>query len=397
VVFLDLDRFKTINDSLGHAIGDQFLKSVAERLARAAREGDTVARLAGDEFGLVLADMRHADDAAGVAQKILDSFAQPFSVAGHEIFASASLGLTLYPLDDDSVVGLVRNADVSMYRAKESGGNTCQYYAADMTSKAHERLALENALRHALDRKEFLLHYQPIVDLKSGEITGVEALVRWQRPEHGLVPPDEFIPLAEETGLIVPLGEWVLRTACEQCHACRAGGGPPLHLAVNVSARQFQLPDFPDMVAAIVKRIGFDPGFLDLEITESLLMQNVETTLAAMHKLGTHGIQFSIDDFGTGYSSLAYLKRLPIGNLKIDRSFVRDVPGDANDAAMVTAIISMAHSLGIQVIAEGVETKVQLEFLHAQGCDFAQGYYFSRPLPADEAAALVRVGKPLSQ
>ena len=390
VVFLDMDRFKTINDSLGHAIGDQFLKGVAERLMRAAREGDTVARLAGDEFGLVLADMRHADDAAGVAQKILDSFAQPFSVAGHEIFASASLGLTLYPLDDDSVVGLVRNADVAMYRAKESGGNTCQFYSADMTSKAHERLALENALRHALDRGEFLLHYQPIVDLKSGEVTGVEALVRWRRPERGLVPPDEFIPLAEETGLIVSLGEWVLRTACEQCQACRAAGGSPLHVAVNVSARQFQLPDFPDMVAAIVKRTGFDPAFLDLEITESLLMQNVEATLTAMHKLGAHGIQFSIDDFGTGYSSLAYLKRLPIGNLKIDRSFVRDVPGDANDAAMVTAIISMAHSLDIQVIAEGVETQEQLEFLRAQGCDFAQGYYFSWPLPAGEIGQVLK-------
>ncbi|MDO8680803.1 MAG: EAL domain-containing protein [Acidobacteriota bacterium] len=391
VAVLDLDRFKTINDSLGRSVGDLFLKSVAERLAHTVREGDTVARLAADEFAVILADMRHLDDAAVVARKILDSFAQPFSVAGHELFGGASLGMTVYPLDDSSVEDMVRNADIAMHRAKQAGGNAYHFYSAGMARKAHDRLELENALRRGLEKKEFLLHYQPVVDLGTGRVVGVEALVRWRHPERGLVAPGEFIPIAEETGLIVPLGEWVLRAACEQFKAA-AAGVPPFHVAVNVSARQFQLPDFPDMVAAIVKHTGFDPAFLDLEITESLLMQNVEATLAAMRRLGELGVQFSVDDFGTGYSSLAYLKDLPIGSLKIDRSFVRDIPADANDAAIVRAILSMAHNLDLRVIAEGVETKEQLEFLRAQGCDMVQGYYFSRPLPAEDLAPILKAG-----
>ncbi len=395
VAFLDLDRFKTINDSLGHGIGDQFLKAVAERLARCVREGDTVARLAGDEFTLILADMGHADHAAHVTQKVLDSLAQPFSVAGHELYTSASLGVTLYPLDDGDVEGLLRNADIAMYRAKERGGNTCEFYAADMTAKAQARLALENALRRALERSEFLLHYQPVVDLKSGRIAGIEALVRWRHPERGLVPPAEFVPVAEETGLIARLGEWVLREACEQCRRCEHGAdGTPPRLAVNVSPRQFQQGSLLKTVTRALEDTGFDPRRLDLEITETLLMQNAESVLAAMRELGQLGVRFSVDDFGTGYSSLAYLKHLPIGHVKIDRSFVRDIPADTNDAAIVTAILSMAHSLGIQVIAEGVETEAQFEFLRARGCDAIQGFYFSPPLPAEELALLLKVGRP---
>ncbi|MDO8680795.1 MAG: EAL domain-containing protein [Acidobacteriota bacterium] len=394
VAFLDLDRFKAINDSLGHGIGDLFLKDVAERIARCVREGDTVARLSGDEFAVILADLRQVSDAARVAQKILDGFAQPFHVAGHELFASASLGITLYPLDGDSAEGLLRNADIAMYRAKESGGNACQFYAADMTSMAHERLALENALRRAIEEKEFLLHYQPMVDFHSGQITGMEALIRWRRPGHGIVPPDEFIPLAEETGLIVHLGEWVLREACRQCQSCgNKAGSAPLRLAVNVSPRQFHQGNFLKTVVRALNDTKFDPHRLDLEITESLLMQNAESVLEVMRELGALGVQFSIDDFGTGYSSLAYLKHLPIGHVKIDRSFVRDIPADANDAAIVTAILAMARSLGIQVIAEGVETKEQLEFLRAKGCDMAQGDYFSRPLPAEEIMPVLKAGK----
>jgi diguanylate cyclase (GGDEF)-like protein/PAS domain S-box-containing protein len=392
VVFLDLDRFKTINDSLGHGIGDLFLKVVAERLARCVRAGDTVARQSGDEFTLVLADMGHVGHAARVAQKILDGLTHPFHVAGHELYASASLGMTLYPLDEHNIEGLLRNADIAMYRVKERGGNGYEFYAADMTSKAQARLALENALRHALEREEFELHYQPVVDLDSGHIKGVEALIRWRHPERGLVPPGEFISVAEETGLIAPIGEWVLRTACRWCHEYSLAGGPPLRLAVNVSPRQFERGEILNVVTMILDETGFDPRQLDLEITETLLMQHAEAVLEVMHELGALGVHFSIDDFGTGYSSLSYLKHLPIGRVKIDKSFVDDIPADPNDAAIVSAIISMAHSLGLKVIAEGVETEAQLEFLRAQGCDMAQGYYFNRPLPAEEIMPILKQG-----
>jgi diguanylate cyclase (GGDEF)-like protein/PAS domain S-box-containing protein len=392
VVFLDLDRFKTINDSLGHGIGDLFLKEVAGRLARCVRAGDTVARQSGDEFTLVLADMGHVGHAARVAQKILDGLAHPFHVAGHELYAGASLGMTLYPLDEHNIEGLLRNADIAMYRVKERGGNGYEFYAADMTSKAHARLALENALRHALEREEFELHYQPVVDLDSGHIKGVEALIRWRHPERGLVLPGEFIPVAEETGLIAPIGEWVLRTACRQCHEYSLAGGPPLRLAVNVSPRQFGRGEILNVVTRILDETGFDSHQLDLEITETLLMQHAEAVLEVMHELGALGVRFSVDDFGTGYSSLSYLKHLPIGWVKIDKSFVDDIPADPNDAAIVSAIISMAHSLGLKVIAEGVETKEQLEFLRAQGCDMAQGYYFSRPLPAEKIMPILKEG-----
>jgi diguanylate cyclase (GGDEF)-like protein/PAS domain S-box-containing protein len=397
VVFLDLDRFKTINDSLGHDIGDRLLKSVAERLGRCVREGDTVARLSGDEFTLILADMAHADNAARVAEKILECFAQPFNVDGHELYTSASLGITLCPPDSDSVESLLRNADIAMYRAKEHGGGTYQFYAAEMTSKAHARLALENALRHAVERKEFLLHHQPVIRLADGSVTGVESLVRWRHPQRGLVLPGEFIPLAEQTGLIVRLGEWVLYTACEQCRNFRTADGLALRLAVNISPRQFQQPDMPELVAAVLKRTDFDPALLEFEITESLLMQHADAALAAMSRLSALGVSFSVDDFGTGYSSLSYLKNLPIRRVKIDKSFVRDIPGDANDAAIVTAIISMAHDLGLQVVAEGVETQAQLDFLRDRGCDAIQGYFFSPPITAGEIAGFLKNRKSPAQ
>ena len=395
IAVLDLDRFKQINDSLGHGVGDLFLKVVAERLARCVRAGDTIARLAGDEFAVILSDMRHEDDAANVAQKILDSFAQPFHVAGHEVFTSVSLGMTIYPLDDHTIEGLLRNADTAMYRAKEAGGNSYQFYAASMTSLAHGRLEIENDLRRAFERNEFLLHYQPVVDLTRGNIVGVEALIRWQHPVRGLIPPTDFIPITEETGLIQRLGDWVLRTACEQCHACRVAGAPPLHMAVNVSPRQIQQPDFPDRVVTILAQTGFDPALLDLEITESLLMQNVEATLKAMRKLSVLGVHFSIDDFGTGYSSLSSIARLPVHTLKIDRAFITNMTSNTDNLNIVSTIISLAHSLKMDVIAEGVETGDQAKLLKSLKCDKIQGYLFSPAVPPERIEEFLREKKSL--
>ena len=393
IALLDLDRFKQINDSLGHGVGDLFLKAVAERLTDCVREGDTVARLAGDEFAVILADMRHEDDAAYAAQKILDSFLQPFHVVGHEFFTSASLGVTLYPLDDHSVEGLLRNADTAMYRAKETGGNSYQFYAANMISLAHGRLTLENDLRRALERNEFLLHYQPVVSLMSGNIVGVEALIRWQHPERGLVSPADFIPITEETGLIQHLGEWVLHTACTQYQASREMKQAGLRMAVNVSPRQFQQPDFPEKIAAVLAQTGFDPALLDLEITESLLMQNVEATLKSMRKLSVLGVQFSIDDFGTGYSSLSLIARLPVDTLKIDRAFIINMVSNADDLNIVSTVISLAHSLNLRVIAEGVETEEQANLLRLLKCNDIQGYLFSPAVPSEKIEVFLREKK----
>jgi diguanylate cyclase (GGDEF)-like protein len=383
VMFLDLDRFKTINESLGHSVGDQFLKSVAARLRAAVREGDTVARLAGDEFTIVMPDMAHAEDAARLARTILESLAQPVSIGGHDLFASASLGMTLFPLDGHGIEGLLRNADIAMYRAKASGGNTYAFYSADMTAMAEERLRLETALRVALDAGALRLHYQPVVGLGSGATVGVEALSRWPDVSRGFVSPAQFIPLAEETGLITRIGDWALRAACLEWRNSER----PLRLAVNVSVRQLAHADFVDTVVRTLDETGFDARQLDLEITESVLMDNAEGCASAMRRLGDMGVHFSIDDFGTGYSSLSYLKQLPIGRLKIDQSFVRGIPHDPGDVAIVTAIISMAHSLGIQVIAEGVESEAQLDFLRSHGCDEAQGFFLGKPLPPDKVAS----------
>jgi diguanylate cyclase (GGDEF)-like protein/PAS domain S-box-containing protein len=385
VAMLDLDRFKTVNDSLGHAWGDRLLTEVAARLRRAVREDDTIARLGGDEFTLILCDMAQLDDAARVAQKILACFAEPFRIDEHELYVNISMGMTLYPLDDSDVDGLLRNADIAMYRAKDQGGSTFQFHTPEMTARIRDRVALEYDLRGALSRQEFELYYQPIVELATRRMVGVEALIRWHHPQRGLVSPLDFIPLAEETGLIVDIGAWVLRAGCEQIVAWRREGRPPLRLSVNTSARQFQQADLDAVVARVVQETGCDPAALDLEITESLLIDNatVVMTLRQLHRMG---LRLSIDDFGTGYSSLSYLRRFPVDHLKIDRSFVQDITTNDDAKAVAVAIITMAHALGIKVIAEGVETEEQLAFLWANQCDMAQGYHLGHPLPAAELA-----------
>jgi diguanylate cyclase (GGDEF)-like protein/PAS domain S-box-containing protein len=395
VMFLDLDRFKIINDTLGHETGDALLKSVAERLRSCVRAGDTISRLGGDEFTIVLANIAHVDDVAHVAQKIIESFVAPFHVNGRELFISPSLGITLYPFDDNDIDSLLRNADAAMYHAKELGRNTFRFYTAELNRRTAKRLRLETALRHALERNELLLHYQPQVDLKTGRVTGAEALLRWQHAEMGLISPLEFIPLAEETGLIIPIGEWVLRTACAQARLWREAGLGELQIAVNLSGRQFQHLRLARLVKKVLKETGLDPRQLDLELTESLLMHNTDAILGTMEELHAHGVAFSMDDFGTGYSSLSYLKRFPIDTLKIDQSFVRDIPRDPDDAAIAQAIIAMAHNLDIRVIAEGVETADQLAFLRSKRCDGMQGYYFSKPIPAEGMARLLQKSRRL--
>ncbi len=394
VALVDLDHFKNVNDTLGHEVGDQMLKQVAERLLLAVRSGDTVARLSGDEFALVLADMAHVDDAARVAQKIFDAFAQPFRIAGRDLFMGASIGITIFPFDTHDVGELLSNADIAMYRAKDLGRNTYQFYTVEMTTQAAKVLAMGNELRQALERGEFFLHYQPIVD-GDGNILGAEVLLRWQHGRHGLIPPAQFIPLAEETGLILPIGEWVLRQACAQAHAWRKPDGALFHMAVNVSPRQFKHRGLMQTVETILKETGLDPRALDIEITEGVLMQQATLTQELFHQLSGLGVSFSMDDFGTGYSSLSYLKHFPIDYLKIDQSFTQNITTDMSDAAIVKAIISMAHGLGIKTIAEGVETKEQQTFLLEHGCDMMQGYYFSRPILPEAFTALLDAGKPL--
>ncbi len=401
LMFLDLDRFKTINDSLGHGAGDQLLQHVAERLKHALRSSDvvsiisgqpmapecdidtvTVSRIGGDEFTVIIEDLHQLDQVTTVAQKIVEVFTRPFDISGHQIYTSASIGITIYPFDDETIDGLIKSADAAMYRAKEHGRNTYQFFTADMNTRATERLELETSLRMALEQEQFVLHYQPKLDLVRNTIVGFEALLRWQQPEHGLIPPGEFIPLLEETGLIVPVGEWVIRQACAQAVAWQHSSHQPVSMAVNLSARQFKLPGLADRVAIILKETGLDPAYLELEMTEGLLMENTESSTVTLSQLESMGIKISIDDFGTGYSSLAYLKRFPISVLKIDRSFVRDVTTDPEDATIARAIIALAHSLSLEVVAEGVETTEQLAFLRAHGCDIAQGFLISRPMDA---------------
>ncbi len=389
VLFLDLDRFKVINDSLGHSVGDKLLQALARRIAITIRGEDTVARLGGDEFTLLLPNVGHAEDASLVAEKLLESVRRPVRIDSSELFISASVGISLFPDDGGDPETLVKNADTAMYRAKELGRDNFQLYAAAMNATAVERLAMETSFRKALAREELVLYYQPILDLKSGEPVGVEALLRWNRPGIGLVSPLDFIPMAEATGLILPVGPWLLKTACarvKRWHQHRPG----LRLAVNLSARQFQQADLAGRVQRAVRAADFPVECLDLEITESWAMQNADAAILTLRELKALGISLSIDDFGIGYSSLSYLKRFPIDNLKIDRSFIHDLTNDPDDAAIVKAVIALGHSLKLKVVAEGVETEEQREFLASHDCDLAQGYLFGPPLPADECERLLR-------
>jgi diguanylate cyclase (GGDEF)-like protein/PAS domain S-box-containing protein len=380
VLFIDLDRFKVVNDTLGHATGDQLLVKVAARLQECVRADDTIGRLGGDEFAFVLTHLGRPDDAALVAQKVVAALARPFTLEGQEVYVSASLGIGVYPSDGSDADTLLRNADTAMYRAKERGRNGYQFYLPQMNELALERLQLQTQLRGALERHEFVLHYQPKACLATGCISGFEALLRWQHPVRGLVPPLQFITILEETGLIIPVGEWVVRTVCEQLARWQAAGVKPRPVAVNLSARQFQQRNLDTMIATILAETGIDPGLLELELTESMLMSDAEEAVRMLNTMRSYGVRLSVDDFGTGYSSLAYLKRFPLDALKIDRAFIRDVTTDSDDASIALAIISLAHSLKLKVVAEGVETQAQLEFLKAHGCDEMQGYYFARPL-----------------
>ncbi|HQU15580.1 MAG: hypothetical protein B7Z66_00850 [Chromatiales bacterium 21-64-14] len=382
LLFLDLDRFKLINDSLGHGAGDLLLQSVAQRLTACVRKGDIVGRLGGDEFTVIVEGVASAQEAALIAQKVLVVLAEPFMLDSREVFVTASIGIALYPFDGGDHGTLLKNADVAMYRAKDYGRNNYQFYTAEMSARAMERLELENDLRRALERNEFLLHYQPQVHLASGEIIGLEALIRWHHPDLGMVPPADFIQPAEETGLIVPIGEWVLFSACQQARAWQDAGHQRVRVAVNLSGRQLKQRDLVDTVRGVLSDTGLDPKWLELELTESSIMQNDKLTRSTLWELHDMGVRLSIDDFGTGYSSLSYLKRFPIDTLKIDRSFVRDITTDPDDAAIATAIIAMAHNLKLDVVAEGVETVEQRQFLQDRGCDAIQGYLVSRPVPA---------------
>lgn len=387
ILFIDLDRFKNINDSLGHAVGDRVISAVSSRFSEALREGDTIARLGGDEFVVVLASVGREENIATVAKKLLDSIEQPIATNMVELFVTASIGIAVFPLDGKNQNDLLKNADAAMYLAKQEGGNTFRFYSQEMNMLSLTRLNLEASLRRALKKREFLLHYQPQVDMASGRIVGVEALLRWQ-PNGVMIFPSDFIPLIEETGLIIPVGDWVLEAACQQAADWHKAGITPMRVAVNLSARQFLGQDIVEIVSRTLTRTGCNPSWLELEITESAVMKHPEESAITLKKLAGMGITISIDDFGTGYSSLAYLKRFPAHSLKIDRSFVQNIGSDLGDDAIVRAVIALAHGLGIKVVGEGVEEESQRVFLHNLGCDLVQGYYFSRPLPADEMTQL---------
>ena len=389
VLFLDIDHFKTVNDSLGHAAGDRLLHTIAQRLQRSLREDDCIARLGGDEFVVLLPQLGRPEDAAMVARKLLTALAAPVDVGAVELTVSASIGIAVYPPDGEDVDTLLKHADTAMYGAKEAGRNQYQFFVAEMNHRALERLTLENALRRAIERGELSLHYQPQIDMQSGRVCGCEALLRWCHPELGMISPAQFIPIAEKSGLILPIGEWVLEQACRQQRHWQ-DAGLALTVAINISALQFSHVEFDQLVAAMLQRTGADPRLIELEITESTLMQPTPALLGRLERLCDMGLTLALDDFGTGYSSLTSLKRLPIGRIKLDRSFVADLPGDPEDAAITTAALSLAQGLGMDTVGEGVETAEQLAFLQRHGCTTIQGYYFSRPLPADECLTWMR-------
>jgi diguanylate cyclase (GGDEF)-like protein len=386
-MFIDLDRFKTINDSLGHQAGDELLKGVAARLTACVRATDTVARLGGDEFAVILENLRDDDDegAQQVAEKMIAAMAAPMLVDNQPLSTSCSIGISLYPADGRDSASLMKNADVAMYYAKEKGRNNYQFFSAEMNARAQERLSVENYLRLALKRNELVLHYQPRMNLATGELVGVEALIRWQHPRRGLLAPEKFIDVAEDSGLIVAIGEWVLQNACEQIRVWQRLVKPGLRCSVNISVGQILDGErLYRAVAQAVSRARIEPAILELELTESHLMQNIEEKVGLLNRLGELGVGISIDDFGTGYSSLSYLKKLPVDSIKIDSSFVRDIEQDPNDEAIIKAILAMAHSLRLSVVAEGVETETQFRALQALGCDEFQGFFESPALaPAD--------------
>ena len=393
VLFLGLDRFKAINESLGHCAGDELLVSVADRLTKCVRKVDAVARHGGDEFTVLIEEIEQPLDVETVCRKIIAAFKEPLHIQDREIYVTASIGIAFYPKDERSIDGLLRNADAAMYRAKKEGRNKYRWFTADLNKKAVDRMATESALRHAVDRGELFLCYQPKVSLNAGEVLGVEALLRWQRPDRGLVSPLDFIPIAEDTGLIVPIGEWVLRRACEDALSWERQGLGRINVAVNLSARQFQQSDLVAAIERILVETGIVPQQLELEITESLLMDDTQASKKALDDLKAMNLMIFLDDFGTGYSSLAYLKKFPIDGLKVDRSFILDIPDDPDDAAITRAIIALSLALRLKVVAEGVEQRRQADFLHEEGCHEAQGFYFSKPLLSDEFSTWISASR----
>jgi diguanylate cyclase (GGDEF)-like protein len=389
VLFLGIDRLKVINDTLGHSTGDQLLRAVAERLRSSVQERDTVARLSGDEFALVFASPASMQDAAQMARHMLTVLARPFYLNNHELYTSASIGIALYPTDTTDAELLVQYADVAMARAKNQGRNNYTFYTNTLHTRTLEWLKLENDLRKAIEWGNFCLHYQPQIDLRNGRIVGVEALVRWRHPQLGFLSPNRFIPIAEESGLIIPLGRWILHTACTQCRAWQLQGLPAVRVAVNLSALQLARAEIVSETTQILRDTGLEPPYLELELTESMLMHDAEATIATLYQLKQQGVSLAIDDFGTGYSSLSYLKRLPIDTLKIDASFIQDIPHNPDDAAIATTIINMAHNLDLRVIAEGVENESQEQFLFEHGCNEVQGYRYGRPTPASDLARML--------
>ena len=395
VLFLDLDGFKAINDRHGHAVGDRLLQAVATRLKGNMRQSDTIARLGGDEFTILLTGIKSMKDVSRTAQKVLSVVSRPFAIDGHQLGVTCSIGVSVFPHDGSDTESLIKRADFAMYRAKNQGKANYQHFDITVVSQAPKQASFENDLRKAIVNHELRIHFQPQVSLATGQITGVEALVRWQHPEFGLLPPSEFIPLAEESGLIVPLGEWVLRSACIQNKVWQVAGYEPLPVAINLSARQFREIGLPETVSRVLHETGLSPNFLMLEITETNAMQDVEYTISTLEVLKDMGLGIALDDFGTGHSSLSYLKRFPIDLLKIDKSFIQDVPDDPDDACIITAIVGLSQNLGMKVIAEGVETEKQLAFLRAIRCEQMQGFFFSRPLPTRRTLELFDSGKRL--
>lgn len=389
VMLLDLDHFKRVNDRLGHAKGDHLIQSVSERLSSNIEWKDTVYKMDRDGFALMLTHLNHIQEAARCAQNVHDLMSQPFDIEGHEIFVTASLGISIYSSDGQDADTLMKNAEIAMNRAKKLGRNNFQFYTPDMTSAAMEQLELENDLHKALDRGEFLLHYQPLIDIDLRKMVGVEALIRWHHPELGLIPPDKFIPIAEESGLIIPIGEWVLRTASKQNKAWQDADYPPINVSVNLSARQFEQKDLANTIACILRENDLDPKWIKLEITESVVMHNAEEAITTLEQLKDLGVQIAIDDFGTGYSSLLYLQKFPIDTLKMDRSFIRNITTSPKDATIMDAVISLAHSLNLKVVAEGVESEDQIALLMQYQCDLLQGFLFSRPVPQTEIEKLL--------